>query len=649
MKKLRKVVSALLVSAMVITSFAPAAFATDTAKADATKATTEAVTTEVKTEEVKTEAVASNVIDIITFNDFHGNLKPAGKNVGMAKMVAATREKEAANANTIVVSGGDNYQGSAMSNLTMGAPVNDMFKAMDVEVSAVGNHEFDWGVANMNDWQAKGEFSFLAANIVDTKTNKTVAWAKPYQMIEKNGKKIAFIGLATTTTPTVTKAENVAGLEFKNAAEMAKQWVEFLKAGKAEEGTPDVILALTHVPSYQDKYGSDPTIVVTGDEMVELAKVEGLDGIISGHSHQTVAGYVEGTPVVQAYKYGRAMGKLAVEFKEDGTLKAITPSVDLLYKRSGDIVDDADAKVSYEKWNKELSPIMDEKIGLATETFTHNTDVDQTTPLGEFVCKLMGELAKTDIAIQNGGGLRRDLPKGDITMGLMYEIMPFDNTLYTIEITGADLIKNIDNGLMPEGSRAGSFSGLHVEYDLDKVAGERISKITLLDGTPIENDKMYKVVSNDFLVETPGADGYDFSKGINGHNTMVPIRDAMVDYIKKAKTITPATNDYEVNLTGKEEVKAEEVMPATEVKEEVKAEEVVPATEVKEEVKAEVIVPATEVKADAAYTTYTVQSGDVLWKIAEKFNTTYKVLGELNNLKDVHVISVGQTLKVPAK
>ncbi len=597
MKLMRRNFALVMVLSLLVSCFTPLSFAE-------TKSTTDVV---VATPIMASQEVVSNTIDIVSFNDFHGNLaedtSERGKNVGMAKMIGAVSGYLAANPNTVVVSGGDNYQGSAMSNLTQGAPVNSMFKAMNLEVSAVGNHEFDWGTSYMNKWQNDGDFTYLAANIVDEATGDIVSWAKPYSFTTVNGKKVAFIGLATTTTPTVTKAENVQGLKFEDAAVAAKKWVEFLNAGKAEEGTPDLIVAVTHLPSKQDKYGSDPTLPVVGDEINAVANVDGIDAIISGHSHNTVAGYINDVPVVQAYKYGRAMAKISFELNTDGTVKSATPSIDTLYKRKGDIIADASGTTEYEKWNTDLEPIMNEKIGIASGTFTHNTDVDQTTPLGEFVCKLMAEKAGVDIAIQNGGGLRRDIPAGDITMGLMYEVMPFDNTLMVVELTGTDLMKNIDNGLMPEGSRAGSFSGLTVEFDLNKPAGERIVKMTLADGTPVKMDAIYKVVSNDFLVETTGADGYDFSTAKSATNLQIPIRDAMVDYIKAHATVTPGTNDYEINVTGK-------------------------------------------AVASTTMTTYIVKEGDVLWRIAKKYDTTYEALGQLNNLKDYNVINVGQELKI---
>lgn len=609
MKNFKKIWASLLVLVMVLGSFAPMAFADGTTSAD----TKTAVETKA--------AVVANTIDIVSFNDFHGavaeDVKEGGKNVGMAKLVATTKEYMGVNPNTIFVSGGDQYQGTSESNLTLGRPVNAMMKGMGVVASAVGNHEFDWGTEHMTKWQADGGFTFLAANIIDTATKQPVAWAKPYMMVEKNGKKIALLGFSTKETIVLTSSKYTKGLEFAEPAEVAKTWVEFLQSGKAPEGKPDAIIALTHVPTYQDK----ETQAITGEEMEALAKVKGIDGIISGHSHQTVSGVIGEVPVVQAYYNGRVFGKLSLEFNTDGSLKKVTPSVDLLYKRKNDMIADADATKVFDEITAELAPIKNTKIGVATGTFTHDTETEQTTQLGEFVCKLMAEKAGVDIAIQNGGGLRRDLPAGDITMGLMYEIMPFDNALTTIELTGADLIKNIENGLGQPDARDGSFSGLKVEYDMDKPHMSRITKITTLDGKAIDPAAYYKVVSNDFLIDTKGADGYMFADGKNKTYLGVPIREAMVDYIKAAKTITPANNEYEVNKTGV----AAEVKPAPETK---------PATEVK---------PATETKV------YVVKSGDVLWKIAKQFEMTYQELGKMNNLKNLNLIQVGQELLVPAK
>ena len=167
-----------------------------------------------------TENATKNTVDIVMFNDFHGNLaedvREKGQNIGMAKMVGYVNEAKAKNPNTIIVAAGDNYQGTAMSNLTYGEPVSAMMKGMDVVASAVGNHEFDWGVDHMEKWAKDGGFDFLAANITDSKTGKPVAWAKPYIIVEKGGIKVAFIGLAHPDTVTLTKKENVTSVDRKS-------------------------------------------------------------------------------------------------------------------------------------------------------------------------------------------------------------------------------------------------------------------------------------------------------------------------------------------------------------------------------------------------------------------------------------------------
>lgn len=530
-------------------------------------------------------------IDIYSINDFHGALAESGKNVGMAKLVGAVNALKAQNPNTIVVSAGDHYQGSAMSNLTYGEPVSDMLKLLDIQVSAVGNHEFDWGVSHFTKWQEDANLTFLASNIYDKATGNPVAWAKPYVFIEKAGKKIAFIGLSTQETAYKTKADNVANLEFKDPAESAKVWVDYLMAGKDEAGVPDAIIALTHIPASQEGYGEDATKPVTGDEVLSIASVKGLSGIVSAHNHATVAGYANGTPVVEGYYNGRTLGNLKLVFSSEG-LK-VTPAVDNLYKRSADITPDPVALETFEQWNEKLGPTLNEVIGKADGTFSHDRYAGaSTTVLGRWVSETMAKAAGTQIAIQNGGGLRRDIPEGDITYGLLYEVMPFDNTLVTMKLSGQDLWNNIEHGIANQEIGNASFSGIQVDFDSEREAGKRVLAIRLNDGTPIKLDAYYTVVINDFMY--PAGDKFDFSNAIEVKDTFVPIRDALVNEIKAMGTIVAKPADYAVE-----------------------------------------------------YGEYTVVAGDVLWKIAKKFGTTYQNLGRINALKNVHLILPGQVLLTP--
>ncbi len=540
---------------------------------------------------IETTAVETNTVDIITFNDFHGNVAEDvndwGKNIGMSKMVAKINEMKAINPNTIVVSGGDNYQGTAMSNLTYGAPVTDMMKALDVKVSAVGNHEFDWGRDRIVQWGIDGGFDYLASNIYEEATNEPVIWAKPYKILEVGGIKIGLIGLAHPDTITLTKVENVTGLEFRDPIVAAQEWIDYLKAGNAEEGTPDVIIAVTHLDSSQDY----DTYEITGNA-AELAEgVTGLDGIVSAHSHRTVYGEVNGVAIVQAYKYGRTLGLLSIQLDDEGNVSDVVATVNNVYKVKNDIIPDEATKAVYDEYDIELSPILDEVIGVADGEFTHDRSMDNVSVLGQWACEVMAEKADVQIAIQNGGGLRRTLYDGNITMGDLYEVMPYDNQLVTMELSGKDLRAAIDHGIVNPDITDGSFSGLKVVFDKDAEFENRIVKITLTDGTPLEDDKYYTVVVNDFMYT--GGDKYNFSNARNVVDTYIPIRDVLVESIKYAGTITP-----------------EAVNSIKEVEK------------------------------------YEVVSGDMLWKIARRFKLTIDEIVELNNIKNRDLIYIGQTLKL---
>lgn len=460
-------------------------------------------------------------IKIISFTDFHGSLKPEGKNVGVAKLAGEIKKIKIQNPDTIVVSGGDNYQGSAMSNLTYGEPVSEFLKSIGLFASAVGNHEFDWGVSRIENWAKAGSFDFLASNIYDKETGKPVSWAKPYKIAEIAGKKIAFIGLTTKETEYKTKPENVKNLEFKDPNEAAKYWTDYLKDNKMA----DYVIALTHLGAAQDSKTGE----ISG-EAAELAKkVSNLDGIIAGHTHMSVCGTVNNIPIVEGYYNGRTLATLTIQLDKDGKLIAINPSLDELYKRVDKLSDDEEVKGIYDKWNEKLKPILDEVIGKTDVELSHDKNLGVSL-LGEWACDVMRKEAGTEIAVTNGGGLRTSIPAGNITMGKLYEVMPFDNTLVKMQLKGSDLKKVIENGIDNKNVGWIQLSGVKVYYNPQAEAGNRITSMRLLDGKKIEDDKLYSVVTNDFMAD--GGDGYDFKGAVNKIDTGVPIRDALVKNIK---------------------------------------------------------------------------------------------------------------------
>lgn len=529
---------------------------------------------------------AEKEIVILSINDYHGSLAPAGSNVGAAKLVDAIKTEKAKNPEgTIIVSAGDNYQGSAMSNLLFGEPVSAVFKEMGLELSAVGNHEFDWGTGRIVKWAEDGELTFVCTNIYDIRTNEPVDWAEPFVIIEKEGVKIGFIGLATPETAYKTLKANVVNYEFRDPVEVITEWIP-----KVKDAGADIIIALTHLGSFQDKEGN-----ITG-EAAALCEVDGVDGVISAHTHQRVSGLVNGKPIVQAYKNGRSIGKITFVFDENNQLVSAEPSLDNLYKRPDTLKDDANTLAIYEKYDEELDPVLGKILGKTTVDLDHDRYAGPSL-LGEWVCEIMQNKVGVQIAMTNGGGLRTDVPAGEITAGKLYEVMPFDNTLYTMKLSGADVKSNIEHGIMNEDIGWIQISGVRVTYDSELEAGNRITSMVLEDGTPIEMDNYYTVVTNDFMFT--GGDKYDFKNSKDGLDTFIPIRDAMMDAVEKAGVISPVKQNW--------------------------------------------------LSEEKVGKLYVVQVGDSLWKIAQKFGTTMEKIIAYNELTDPNLIRPGQELIVPTE
>ena len=187
-------------------------------------------------EEENSDSKSSNkVVEILSFNDFHGNVLESGKNIGAAKLTGIIKEyqkrDEASDTYGVAtVSGGDIYQGTAISNILAGEPVSKMLEEIGIVASAIGNHEYDWGSDKIKPWAEEAGFKFVAANLIDETTGVAPEYAEPYVMTNVDGINIAFIGIATPETLTSTKAENVVGLKFLDIVETIDKYSEIVRA-----------------------------------------------------------------------------------------------------------------------------------------------------------------------------------------------------------------------------------------------------------------------------------------------------------------------------------------------------------------------------------------------------------------------------------
>lgn len=477
-------------------------------------------------------------IDIFATNDFHGALE-GGYEAGIAKMASVFEDYKMENPKgTIILDAGDRFQGTPLSNVFYGKPVAEAFNSIGYSAATVGNHEFDWGIDKVLDTREEVGVTFplIAANIYDKSTNKLAEWAEPYTIIERNGVKIGIIGLATPDTLETAKLEFIKDYDFKDPIEITNALVP-----EVREAGADLVILLTHIPAYQDR----DTKEITGP-LADLANgVSDVDGIIGGHSHKAVSGIINGIPVVEGYKNGRMLSHLTIYYDMDNN-EVVNSYADVVEVRKTTLPVEPDVEIQsiVDIYNVDVKPIFDVVIGTTTVDLTR--DFNNESNVGNWMTDLMKEKAMTQIAFQNAGGIRTDLPAGDLTIGDIFTLMPFDNTIVTAEMTGAQIKSVLEQSVtLYKGMM--QISGLTVKYDSTKPEYERIIEITLEDGTPLEMDKIYTVATNDFL--SGGQDGYKTLGEVDWTNTYELVRESMIEKIKEVKEIAPAVEGRMIDLS----------------------------------------------------------------------------------------------------
>ena len=473
-------------------------------------------------------------IEILSINDFHGAMaeEPGGKNPGAAKLATVIFDARKANPNALLVAGGDLYQGSALSAITKGAVVNEYLAYLGLTNSAIGNHEFDWGPNHFNAWSKDGKFPFLAANIVDKETGQTPPWTKPYHTVLLGGHKITFVGFSTVETLSKTKSDYVADYDFLEPAKVAAKLVpEILRDEK-----PELIIAVTHLPSIADstkpgKASGMPELY----ELDALTKVPGINAVVTGHSHNTVAGMNNGVPVVQGYYNGRVVGKLAINFTGDNAF-TIAPSAFEAFNSKDKIAEDAGAKKIYDDYNARYGAGLADKVAVVSGDLAHSRTAN-LTPMGKWVCDVLKAHYGVQVYVHNGGGLRKGFPAGTVTVSDFWELMPYDNYTVTFKTSGKALKEIIASGIDSKDFGNGQFSGVKVRYNPAVNGTAKIISITLDDGTVVTDNALYTVGTNDF--QFFGGDKYTMIQpnATEVKETFDPVRDVLIEAAKKAGTI----------------------------------------------------------------------------------------------------------------
>lgn len=479
---------------------------------------------------------------IVHTNDTHGHpLKffkhPIPGVGGLPARAALVRQIRKENENVLVLDAGDLNTGRAESDFFKAKPDIEGYNYIGYDAMALGNHEFD-NSRQVLEWQMSlARFPFLSANI---KTKDGEYLTRRYVIKKFHGFKVAVFGLTTKETILTGNPKHIKDLIFEDEIEVARKLVPELKR-KA-----DLVIALVHMGIYQSfREGSRKL----------ASAVDGIDLIVDGHTHTKLDspifvkkfGSAHKTLIVQAWKWGLVVGRVDLWIKNKGVIdyqfEAIPINLMKEEKRS-----DGSKKYGYigEKIEEEkgllyiLQPYLEKVesrlskvIGHAEEVFYYKDTRNKETALGNIIADSMLWYTKNmavDFAIQNGGGIRADLPKGRITMKSIYEVLPFDNSVVVLTLNGSDVQSLFDyiatiapgEGAFPQVSEG-------VNFTINRVTGK--CQDIHINGQPVFPFRNYRIATNSYLAD--GGDGFKmFLNAIFKYDTSKFQKDVLIEYIK---------------------------------------------------------------------------------------------------------------------
>ena len=472
---------------------------------------------------------------VLAVNDFHGALEPRpdasgalrGGAAPLAAAVARARaECPAPACVSVLLDGGDEFQGTPASNLAHGRPVVEFYRLLGVDAAALGNHEFDFGRDTLRARARQAPYRVLAAN-VRTRGGALLPGTAADTLIRRGGLRIGVVGLATPETPNTTRAVNVTGLTFGPMAAAFDARARRLRARGA-----DVVLAVAHSGAFCDRGGRADC----RGEIVDFvnAAAEPVDAVVSGHTHSLVDARVRGVPVVQARSSGRALG--VVDLVLDAGGRPIPDSTRSEVREVSGAGDDAPEAVR--ALVRRATAAVADRVArpVAEVADAMRRGPGEQYALGNLLADAQRWAGRGDVAVINNGGIRADLRAGPATYGTLFEVQPFANVLFRVTARGRDLRAYLEQLVARDRPRA-HVSGVALDYDLSRPAGRRITRVALgggvpADGAPIVDDRLYTVILNDFLVT--GGDGL----GLAGRAASVtPLNivdlDALMGYLRQ--------------------------------------------------------------------------------------------------------------------
>jgi 5'-nucleotidase len=535
-------------------------------------------------------------VKLLAINDFHGNLEPPsgssgriavapGVNVdagGAEYLSTHLKQLGSQDPDTFVVAAGDSIGASPLlSGLFHDEPTIEALNVMGMDVSGVGNHEFDEGVDELLRMQYGGchpvdgcqdgtpfygsLFQYLAANVLYAGTQNTILPA--YEIKKVGNAKIAFIGLTLEGTPLIVTPAGVAGLEFTPEVMTVNRFVKQLRE---DEGVRSVVVLIHEGGQQNAPFAGGFMNINRCDNFTGAIKpiVEaldpGVDLVVSAHTHQPYMCNFNGIPTTSASSFGRVITDIDLTIDHQTKDVSAVDAHNVIVTRN--VPKDPDITAIISRYNTVAAPIANRIIGSITADITRSVAFNQESALGDVIADAqLASTSPTDfggavVAFMNPGGIRNDLTyanspageaPGQITYSEMFNVQPFNNVMNVKTMSGASIYRlleqQFDNPAVGGIKLLQVSNGFTYSYDFRRPAGSRVTPGSVaINGNPILQTGLYRVAMNNFLAS--GGDGFPaFNEGTDQLGGEIDI-DAAVNYFRTHSPVAPGPRDRATRL-----------------------------------------------------------------------------------------------------
>lgn len=446
---------------------------------------------------------------ILHTNDLHGHLE-AEEDRGLVRLATLIRSlKSAFPGQVVLLDAGDLALGTPISGLHYGLPTTRAMALLEYDAVAIGNHEFNWGQQRMREMLQAVEAPVLCANLVARQG------PPPYQgwtVVERAGLRLGIIGLVTPDTPRRTLSRYVDGWSFLSGPDGARRVLR-------EMPETDLVIALTHLGVERDQR--------------LLEQIQEIDLVVGGHSHTALQEvvYHRGRPIVQAGSYGRFLGFLELELDTDeGELKVLSYR---LIPVNQNIAPDPAVAALVEEYGREIRPRLAKVAGRVTGRVSKGAfEGAYDTPLGDLICDVIRAQTGADVALYNRGGVRFDMQEGDLTVGDLHQLFPFDDPIVVLKLNGSQLARVLEQGTFG-GQGPLSASGLRATALL---GASRLDSI-LVNGEPLRSEAVYTLATTRFLAA--GGDGMSTLRDLFLVRELPYVRELLLGHLSRHPTLEP--------------------------------------------------------------------------------------------------------------